>query len=150
MPQSLDKIVLHIVFSTHQRHRFIEPEWKGRLHAYLSGVARNTGCQAYRVGGMADHVHLAIALSRKVSVSSLVEELKTTSSKWIKSSFPHLEKFSWQRGYGVFSVGPQDLPALVAYIDDQEQHHRVKTFQEEYRMFLQKYAVDYDEAYVWD
>jgi len=99
---------------------------------------------------MADHVHLAIRLSRTVPIADLVENLKTSSSKWLKNQTPELTSFSWQRGYGCFSVGPSDLDALCAYIDNQEEHHRIRTFQEEYRMFLNKYGVKYDETYVWD
>ena len=101
-------------------------------------------------GGVADHVHLAVRLARTVTVAALVAELKTSSSQWLKTQARDLTGFAWQRGYGAFSVGPADLEALLAYIDDQEEHHRTKTFQDEYRMFLRKYAVDYDERYVWD
>ena len=93
---------------------------------------------------------LAIRLSRTITIAALVEELKTSSSKWVKTQSPALAAFSWQRGYGCFSVGPSDLDALKAYIDDQENHHRTRTFQEEFRMFLKKYGVEYNEAYVWD
>jgi len=120
------------------------------LHAYLATVARNSHCECYRAGGFHDHVHLAIRLSRSITVSSLIEELKTSSSKWLKTQSPVLSTFSWQRGYGAFSVGPSDLNALVTYIDDQEEHHRNRTFQEEYRAFLKKYGMDFDERYVWD
>ena len=107
-------------------------------------------CEAYRVGGVADHVHLAIRLSRTVAIATLVEKLKTASSKWLKTLSPDLAAFSWQRGYGCFSVGPSDLDSLRAYIDGQEEHHKTRTFQEEFRMFLKKYGVEYEEAYVWD
>ena len=99
---------------------------------------------------MADHVHLAIRLSRTVTIADLVQELKTSSSQWVKTQSPGLAAFAWQRGYGCFSVGPSDLDRLRAYIDDQENHHETRTFQEEFRMFLIKYGVEYDEAYVWD
>jgi REP element-mobilizing transposase RayT len=99
---------------------------------------------------VADHVHLAVRLSRTVTIAALVEELKTSSSKWLKTQSPELGGFAWQRGYGAFSIGPTDLDALLAYIDDQEEHHRTKTFQDEYRAFLTKHGVAYDERYVWD
>ena len=102
------------------------------------------------VGGVEDHVHLAIRLSRTVTLADLIQDLKTTSSKWLKPQSPALAAFAWQRGYGCFSVGPTDVDGLKAYIDDQENHHRTRTFQEEFRMFLKKYGVEYDEAYVWD
>jgi REP element-mobilizing transposase RayT len=102
------------------------------------------------VGGVADHVHLAVRLSRTVTVAGLVEELKTSSSKWLKTQSPELMTFAWQRGYGAFSVGPADLNAVIAYIDGQEEHHRTRTFQEEYRAFLTKYRIEFDERYAWD
>lgn len=101
-------------------------------------------------GAFQDHVHLAIRLSRTITIANLVQELKTASSKWVKTHSPDRAAFSWQRGYGCFSVGPSDLDSLRAYIDDQEKHHSARTFQDEFRMFLKKYGVQYDEAYVWD
>ncbi len=150
MPQSLSLVIIHVIFSTKDRHPFLDPDARPKLHAYLATVARNIGCEAYRVGGVADHVHLAIRLSRTVTIANLVQELKTASSKWLKMQSPALADFSWQRGYGCFSVGPSDLDPLRAYIDDQERHHKTRTFKEEFQMFLKKYGVEYDEAYVWD
>jgi REP element-mobilizing transposase RayT len=150
MPQSLSLVIIHVIFSTKERQSFLDSETRPRLHAYLATVARNLGCEAYRVGGVADHVHLAIRLSRTVAIADLVQELKTSSSKWLKTQSPDLAAFSWQRGYGCFSVGPSDADAMRAYIDDQEKHHQTRTFQDEFRMFLKKYGVEYDEAYVWD
>ena len=150
MPQSLSLVIIHVIFSTKDRHPFLASDTRPKLHAYLASVARNIGCEAYRVGGVADHVHLAIRLSRTVTIADLVQELKTASSKWVKTQSPDLAAFSWQRGYGCFSVGPSDLEALRQYIDTQEEHHRKRTFQDEFRSFLKKYGVEYDEAYVWD
>lgn len=150
MPQSLSLVIIHVIFSTKDRRPLLDPHARRKLHAYLATVARNTGCEAYRVGGVADHVHLAIRLSRTVAIADLVQELKTSSSRWLKSQSPELAAFAWQRGYGCFSVGPSDLGSLVAYIDDQEKHHETRAFQDEFRMFLKKYGVEYDEAYVWD
>jgi REP element-mobilizing transposase RayT len=149
MPQSLSLVVIHVIFSTKDRHPYLEEPVRPRLHAYLATVARNAGCEAYRVGGVVDHVHLALRLSRTVTIANLVEELKTSSSKWLKTQ-SLIGNFAWQRGYGCFSVGPTDLDSLCAYIDGQEEHHRKRTFQEEFLMFLAKYKVEYDEAYVWD
>ena len=99
---------------------------------------------------MADHVHLAVRLSRSLTIGDLVENLKTSSSKWVKTQAHDLLLFSWQRGYGCFSIGPTDLDSLCAYIEKQEEHHRTRTFQEELRMFLKKYEIEYNEEYVWD
>ena len=150
MPQSLSLVIVHVIFSTKERHPFLDSDTRPKLHAYLATVARNIGCEAYRGGGVADHVHLAIRLSRTVAIADLVEGLKTASSKCVKTQSPDLAAFSWQRGYGCFSVGPSDLDALRDYIGDQEDHHRTRTFQEEFRMFLKKYGVVHNEAYVWD
>ena len=150
MPQSLSLVVVHVIFSTKDRLPRFDEQLRPHLHAYLATVARNAGCEAYRVGGVADHVHLGIRLARTVTIAHLVEELKTSSSKWLKTQSPDLGGFAWQRGYGCFSVGPADLDSLCAYIDGQEEHHRQRTFQDEFRMFLAKYKVEYNEAYVWD
>jgi len=150
MPQSLSLVVIHAIFSTKDRRPLLHSGARPKLHAYLATVARNSGCDCYRAGGVADHVHLAIRLSRTVTIADLVESLKTSSSKWLKTQSPDLRAFSWQRGYGCSSVGPSDLSSLCAYIDEQEMHHQSRTFQEEFRIFLKKYGVEYDEAYVWD
>jgi len=120
------------------------------LHAYLATVARNTKSECYRAGGTRDHVHLAVRIARTISIAGLVEELKTSSSKWLKAQQHELCGFAWQRGYGAFSVGRNEIEDLVAYIGHQEDHHRMRTFQEEYRAFLEQYGVPYDERYVWD
>lgn len=120
------------------------------LHAYLATVFCNVDCECLRVGGVTDHVHLAVRLSRTITVAQLIEELKTSSSKWLKAQSPALASFAWQRGYGAFSVGPSDLDILLHYIDTQEEHHRTRTFQDEYRGFFKKYGIAYDERYVWD
>jgi REP element-mobilizing transposase RayT len=148
MPQSLSFLLIHVVFSTKERRPFLNETIRGRLHAYLATAVRNAGCECYRVGGVADHVHLAICLSRTSDVAGLVETLKSSSSKWLKAQ--SITKFSWQRGYGAFSVGPGDREALLEYIDAQPEHHKRVSFQDEFRMFLTKYGIAFDEQYVWD
>lgn len=150
MPQSLANVLIHLVFSTKDRAPCLTPSIRPALHAYLATVARNAGCECPRVGGVEDHVHLAIRFSRTTTIANLVEELKTSSSKWLKTQSGDLGGFAWQRGYGVFSVGPSDLDALLAYIDRQEEHHRTRTFQDKYRTLLTKYGVAFDARYVWD
>jgi REP element-mobilizing transposase RayT len=147
MPQSLSLVIVHLVFSTKNRVPCLTQQITEELYPYLATISRNAGCECYRIGGMPDHVHLAIRLSRTVTIADLVEELKTTSSKWLKSRSPH---FAWQRGYGVFSIAVRDLEALIAYIDDQDRHHRNDTFQDELRGLLATYGIEYDERYVWD
>ncbi|HNY28577.1 MAG TPA: IS200/IS605 family transposase [Candidatus Sumerlaeota bacterium] len=150
MPQSIAYILLHLVFSTKDRLPHLNEAIRSELHPYLATVARNAGCEALRVGGASDHVHLAIRFSRTVSVASLIEELKTGSSKWLKKRFPNLPNFSWQRGYSAFSISPEDQNGLLVYIENQEEHHRIVTFQDEYRALLTEFGVEYDERYMWD
>jgi putative transposase len=150
MAQSLSLVLVHIIYSTKDRFPCLDPSTRPHLHAYLATVARNAKCEGYRVGGTADHVHLAVRLSRTTAIAGLVEELKTSSSKWLKMQRPELRRFAWQRGYRAFSVGPDELQALVTYVDNQLEHHRIRTFQDEYLALLKKYGVPYDERYVWD
>jgi REP element-mobilizing transposase RayT len=150
MPLSLAFVVVHVIFSTKGRRPVLDDSICAELYPYLSMVVRNAGCECYRVGGIADHVHLAIRMSRSTNLSKLVGDLKASSSKWLKTKSPERAKFAWQRGYGAFSVGPADLKALVKYIDAQEIHHRKRSFQDELRAFLKKYGVECDERYLWD
>jgi putative transposase len=150
MPQSLSLVIIHVVFSTEDREPWIAPAMRPRLHAYLAEVARDIGCEAYRVGGVADHVHLALSLPRTVTQSDLVKQLKTASNHWLGNQDARYAGFAWQRGYGIFSIGKSQLSELVQYIDKQERHHKVRTFQDEFRALLQRYELKYDEAYVWD
>jgi REP element-mobilizing transposase RayT len=149
MPQSLSQVILHIVFSTKDRRPWLDPAIQPRMHAYLATVCRDCDCQAYRVGGAADHVHIAARLARTVSQAELLEKIKKTSSAWIKSQGEQYAGFFWQGGYGDFSIGWSQLEDLVDYIDGQEQHHRAQSFQEEYRNLLRKYHVEFDEEHVW-
>jgi REP element-mobilizing transposase RayT len=150
MPQSLSQVLIHIVFSTKDRHPWLDPEIRPRMHAYLATVSRDCACEAYRVGGVADHVHLAVRLARTISQSDLLQKIKNTSSTWIKTQGPQYAAFHWQGGYGDFSIGYSQLDDLTGYIDSQEEHHKTRTFQEEYRVLLRKYNVPFDERYVWD
>jgi putative transposase len=150
MPQSLAYVLIHVVFSTKDRITVLDEALRPELFSYLATVVRNAGSECYRVGGVADHVHLAIRLNRKSNVSDLVGEIKSSSSKWLKTKSPGLANFEWQKGYGAFSVGPADLNALIGYIDAQEIHHAKQDFQDEFRSFLRKYGVEFDERYLWD
>lgn len=150
MPQSLSQVILHIVFSTKERRPWLDPQIRPRMHAYLATVCRDCGCEAYRVGGAADHVHLAARLVRTISQAELLEEIKKTSSAWMKRQGGQYAGFFWQGGYGAFSIGWSQLKELIGYIDRQEQHHRTQTFQQEYRDLLTEYHVEFDERYVWD
>jgi len=150
MPQSLGHILVHLIFSTKERRPFLNPANRPRMHAYLATLCRDLKCEAYRVGGVSDHVHLAIRLHRTISVAALVEDIKKKSSGWIKEEGEEYRDFYWQSGYGAFSVSPPHLEDLIRYIDNQEEHHRKESFQDEYRKFLRRYGIDFDERYVWD
>lgn len=150
MPQSLSKILLHIVFSTKNRQQLIRPEIEDELFAYMAAICNDHHCHAHKIGGVADHVHIACNLARTIAVSELLEEIKKSSSKWIKTKGNAYQNFFWQNGYGAFSLGMSQLPTVIKYIENQRKHHRQKTFQEEYREFLKKYKIEYDEKYVWD
>jgi putative transposase len=150
MAQSLSQILLHIVFSTKNREPWIAPGLRPALHAYLAGAVRALGAKAYRVGGVADHVHIACTLPRTMPVSKLLEEIKKSSSAWMKQQDQTCIGFTWQAGYGAFSLGQSQLESLLSYIGNQEEHHRKRTFKEEYLEFLDRYGVDYDERYLWD
>ena len=150
MPQSLSNVIVHIVFSTKDRVPFIDKDISAKLNAYLAVVTRDHGCEAYRVGGMPDHVHLAVRLSRTITQADLLQEIKKESSKWIKKQGPDYSQFAWQKGYGCFSISQSQLDQLIAYICNQEKHHKTMTFQDEFRKLLEKYKVEFDERYVWD
>jgi putative transposase len=150
MPQSLSKVILHIVFSTKNREPWLDSKVRPRMHAYLATICRDLGGELAHVGGVADHVHIVTTLPRILSQAQLVEQIKKTSSKWIKGLDPRFRGFFWQRGYGVFSVSPSQLDAVLQYVNSQREHHRTRTFQEEYRELLRNHRVDFDERYVWD
>ena len=120
------------------------------MHAYLGTICRDMGADLAHVGGVADHVHIVTTLPRTLSQAHLIEQIKKTSSKWIKAGDPRYRTFAWQRGYGAFSVSPSQLDAVLQYVDGQKAHHRTRTFQEEYRELLRKHGVDFEERYVWD
>jgi REP element-mobilizing transposase RayT len=150
MPQSLSKIYLHIIFSTQDRKPLLFQELQEELYSYLASACNAHGSYASKIGGTTNHVHVATTLPRTISVSKLLEEIKKSSSKWIKTKDTRLNTFSWQKGYGAFSVGQSQLKSLIDYIRHQETHHRRKSFQEEYLEFLKRYKIEYDERYVWD
>ncbi len=150
MPQSLSRILVHLVFSTKNRVPALALDIQAEVHAYLAVVLRENGCPALQVGGAEDHVHILFALSRTLTVAQVVEKAKTSSSKWLKTKGPAFEDFHWQSGYGVFSVSQSDADAVIQYIRDQAEHHRKMSFQTEYRLFLDRYHVAYDERYIWD
>jgi len=150
MPQSLSRILIHLAFSAKNRTRVLTPAIQAELHPYLAGTLDHIDCPSLQVGGVEDHVHLFFGLSRTRAMAGVVETVKTSSSKWIKSKGAEFADFHWQSGYGAFSVSQSDADTVVTYIRNQAQHHRKMTFQDEYRRLLERYKVAFDERYVWD
>ena len=150
MSQSLSSVFLHIVFSTSERFPFLSDEdVRRQVHAFLGGIAKKLNCPPILIGGVSDHVHILIQLSRSVSQADLVKELKRSSNLWIQERFPHIAKFSWQAGYGAFSVSTSKVETVRTYIANQPEHHAKVSFQDEFRTFLEKHGVAFDERYVW-
>ncbi len=149
MGQSLVQNYLHIVFSTKYRKPLINESIEEELYSYLGGICNKLECQVIIVGGYTDHIHILCKLSKKIALMKLVEELKSHSSKWIKTKGGNYQNFYWQDGYGAFSVNPSEVDVVIKYIANQKEHHRKKIFEDEYRAFLEKYAVEFDERYVW-
>jgi REP element-mobilizing transposase RayT len=151
MPQSLAKVILHIVYSTKNRQPFLKDKSiRLELNSYLAVVLEGIDCPSIIIGGVADHIHIACLLSRKLSIAQLVEEAKTSISKWIKTKGDSYHDFYWQGGYGAFSVSESKLPELRRYIETQEEHHRTMSFQDEFRQLCRLHGVAIDEQYVWD
>ncbi len=150
MPQSISQTILHLIFSTKDRAPYLDDQIKEPMHAYLATCARNRNWECYRVGGVADHVHLAVRQPRADNQSDFLGHLKRNSTKWLHRQGEQYKSFAWQRGYGAFSMGYSQLPNLIEYINNQEEHHRVRTFQEEYLDLLKKIGVSFDEKYLWD
>ncbi len=148
MPQSLSNILVHLIFSTRDRHPYLAPQIRDDLFAYCGGILRNLEVPLLQIGGVEDHVHLLLQLPRTLTTAQLVEKLKTSTSKWLKTK--GLANFSWQAGYGAFSVSPSEAEDVVQYIRNQEEHHRKVSFQEEYRELLKEAGISWDEKYVWE
>ena len=150
MPQSLANVLLHLTFSTKGRRRLIQPAIEGELHPYLAGACRKLGCPSHEIGGTHDHVHISFSLSRTITIAKVVEEVKKSSSRWIKGKGREYWDFAWQGGYGVFSIGQSGFEGLRRYIRGQKEHHKTVSFQDEFRALCRKYGVEIDERYVWD
>jgi putative transposase len=151
MGQSLSRILLHIIFSTKNRFAFLmDKDIQLQMHAYLASVFNENDCKAIEVGGTGDHVHILCLLSRNHAISEIVKKAKANSSSWAKTLSGRCRKFAWQSGYGVFSIHQSQIQSMRKYIQGQEEHHRRKTFQEEYLELLHEYQMPYDERYIWE
>lgn len=150
MSQSLVKNLVHLVFSTKHRMPVLTDDVRPPLHGYLAGILANWESPALLVNSVADHVHILFALSKNQPLKRVVEEIKKSSSKWIKTQGPAFAEFHWQAGYGAFSVSRSAVPTVLQYIERQREHHERLTFQDEFRALCRRYEVDLDERYAWD
>jgi REP element-mobilizing transposase RayT len=148
MPQSLSQIYVHLIFSTKHRQPLLFSPVREHMHAYLAAVLNNQDSPALEVAGTSDHVHALFRLSKSISLAKTVEEVKTSSSKWVKTQGHGLGSFHRQSGYGGFSEGPAKVEGVAEYTTQQEAHHQVATFQEEHRKLLESHGTEYDERCV--
>jgi REP element-mobilizing transposase RayT len=152
MPQSLAQVTIHIVFSTKNRKQCLQDSaLRKELYAYMATILRdNVDSPALLINGVEDHVHALISLSRKFALMKVIQEAKTETSKWLKRQSGELENFAWQAGYGAFSVSESNISQVRDYIEKQEEHHKKRTFQDEFRMLCKRHKIQFDERYVWD
>ena len=150
MPQSLPNLLYHFIWSTKNRDPFINEQVEPKLHAYMAGICADLGGKPVLIGGMPDHVHVLTYLPPKVAVSDALRDLKASSSKWVHQAFPHLAAFAWQAGYAAFSVSASKLIDVRDYVARQKDHHATASFQDEYRAFLRRHGMEWDERYAWD
>ena len=149
MSHSYVSNLMHCTFSTKGRCPVIDSELESRLWPYLGGIARENRMKALAIGGTTDHIHVLLSLPGMMSFSKAVQLIKGGSSKWINDTFPRPKKFAWQEGYGAFGVSASQVPKTITYINNQKEHHRKKTFQEEFLELLTKHGIEYDQRYVF-
>ena len=149
MPGSYSCLLCHVVFSTKERLTLVGPAIRERLWDYMGGILRHHRCSPIEIGGTADHVHVLMGVERDQCVADAVRDLKANSTRWLREEYPELAHFAWQNGYGAFSVGIAGLERNRQYIRTQEEHHRTRSFQEEFIAFLERHGVEYDTRYIW-
>lgn len=150
MSQSLAKNLIHLIYSTKNRTPCLTPEIRKSLYAYKAGILKEWKSPALAIGGVADHVHVLFSLSKNYALTKVVEEVKKGSSKWLKTQGTAFRAFYWQAGYGAFSVSHSNVEQVRQYIERQEQHHRRRPFQDEFREFAIRHEVTFDERHLWD
>ncbi|CDE62906.1 transposase [Parabacteroides sp. CAG:409] len=148
MSQSLAKNYIHLIFATKYRENIIKQTDLSELYAYITGILNHIDCPMICIGGTTNHVHVLCVLNKNMALSKMVEEVKRSSSKWIKSKEPFYRQFGWQNGYGAFSVSQSKVEIVVKYIQNQEEHHKKMLFVDELKMFLREYGVEYKEEYL--
>jgi REP element-mobilizing transposase RayT len=150
MANTYTALYYHLVFSTKNRLPWIDPEFEERIWRYLGGVAREHKMTALQVGGLEDHIHMAIQAPPTLAPAKIAQLVKGASSSWIHETFPALADFAWQDGYGAFTVSKSNVPQVITYVQYQRDHHRAMSFQVEYRGLLDRHEIEYDERYIWD
>lgn len=143
------KIFIQYVFAVQNRRSLINPSWRDDLYKYISGTVRNKGCKLYAIGGMPDHLHIFISMSADISPSSLMSDVKRSSSLWINRNNLVKGGFNWQHGYGAFSYSESHIDRIVKYINNQEEHHKKRSFIEEYKALLKEFQAEFDERYIF-
>lgn len=150
MANTYTQIYIHVVFSVKGRQSLIQKKWKDELFMYISGIAKGKQQKVYAIGGVEDHIHILLSIKPNIALSDLVREIKSNSSKWINEKSLVMGRFEWQAGFGAFSCSHSQLESVIAYINNQEEHHTKKNFKFEYIEMLQKWNVDFDEKYVFN
>lgn len=150
MPNTYTQIHIQFVFAVKYRQGLIKKEWKNDLFKYITGIIQNQGHKLLAINGVEDHIHLLVGLRPKQSISDLMQDVKGASSKWINDNKFTFGRFEWQEGYGAFSYSSSELKSVIEYIKKQEEHHKIKSFREEYVAFLKYFKVDYDEKYIFN
>jgi putative transposase len=150
MPSSFTNLLYHIVFSTKERRPFITPALRNELYPYMGGIIRNERGVLLEIGGMPDHVHLVTRFRTDSAVADMLRLIKSNSSKWANERPDLIPHFAWQTGYGAFSVSESQLPVVRRYVQRQEEHHRQKTFQEEFVALLKAHGIEFNEQYLWE
>ncbi|WP_439490873.1 IS200/IS605 family transposase [Algoriphagus sp.] len=149
MPNTYTQIHIHLIFAVKFRKAQIQPSWKERLHQYLTGIIQANKHKVLQIESMPDHIHILFGMRPDQSLSSLIQNVKTESSKWINVNKLSSSKFHWQDGFGAFSYSKSQLPQVIKYIQNQEEHHSKKTFIEEYKSILDAFDLDWDEKYIF-
>lgn len=150
MANTYTQIYIQIVFSVKGRQNLIQKTWQKELYKYICGIVKGKEQKVYAIGGVADHIHILLSLKPNISLSDLVRDIKANSSKWINEKQFVFDKFQWQEGFGAFSYAKSQLDSVIAYINNQEQHHKNKSFKEEYMALLKLFDVDFNEKYLFD
>ncbi|MBU3659646.1 MAG: IS200/IS605 family transposase [Flavobacteriales bacterium] len=150
MANTYTQMYIQIVFAVKRRQNLIQKKWKDELHKYICGIVNGKGQKVYATGGVEDHIHILVSIKPNIAISDLVRDIKANSSKWINENEFVRGKFQWQEGFGAFSYAQSQLDNVIAYINNQEEHHQKKNFKNEYLTLIQKFNIEYDEKYLFD